>query len=442
MPAERKEISRRVFLIRSTRCAAGIFTAAVFTSCNTKRTTSKPGLPPVRAITRGPKFHWFGYYDKLQFDPAQRYVLGMEVDFEHRSPEPDDVIRIGMVDLQDNDRWIELGDSRAWGWQQGCMLQWRPGSRSEILWNDREGDSFVCRILDIDTGNKRTLPLPIYALSPDGRTAVCADFARINNMRPGYGYAGGADPYAEVKAPENAGIHRMDLDSGEHELIVSLSDVAKIPHLGDSVDDKWHYFNHLLISPDSTRFIFLNRYREYPITAEMRKEENFYSKYVSGQYVTRMFTAGLDGSDRYVLDPGHTSHFIWRDAQHVCAWTSGVDREKGFYLFEDRTRNVKPVGEGVMTRNGHLTYLPLPGNEWVLNDTYPDQQRNQNPYLYHIKTGRKVPLGHFYQPPEYKGEWRCDTHPRYSPDGTMVVIDSTHGGNGRQMYLIDIGELI
>src|SRR6185503_5515020 len=24
-------------------------------------------LPPIRQITRGPKFHWFGYYDKFQF---------------------------------------------------------------------------------------------------------------------------------------------------------------------------------------------------------------------------------------------------------------------------------------------------------------------------------------------------------------------------------------
>ena len=31
---------------------------------------------PVRTVTRGPKFHWFAYYDKLQFDPSGRYVLG------------------------------------------------------------------------------------------------------------------------------------------------------------------------------------------------------------------------------------------------------------------------------------------------------------------------------------------------------------------------------
>ena len=54
---------------------------------------------PIRAITQGPKSHWFSYYDKLQFDPTNRYVLGMEVDFHDRTPTPDDVIRLGMVDL-------------------------------------------------------------------------------------------------------------------------------------------------------------------------------------------------------------------------------------------------------------------------------------------------------------------------------------------------------
>ena len=155
----------------------------------------------VRPITSGPRYHWFGYYDKLQFDPANRHVLGMEVDFEDRSPQPDDVIEIGMVDLADGDRWIELGETRAWCWQQGCMLQWRPGSDNEVIWNDREGDRFVCHILDVETGEKRTLPMPVYTLSPDGRRAVTPDFRRINDMRPGYGYAGLPDPHADELAP-------------------------------------------------------------------------------------------------------------------------------------------------------------------------------------------------------------------------------------------------
>jgi len=69
-------------------------------------------LQPVRAITRGPKFHWFAYYDKLQFDPTSRYVLSNEVDFEHRSPAPGDEIRMGLIDLKDKDRWTELGRTK------------------------------------------------------------------------------------------------------------------------------------------------------------------------------------------------------------------------------------------------------------------------------------------------------------------------------------------
>ena len=92
-----------------------------------------------------------------------------------------------------------------------------------------------------------------------------------------------------------------------------------------------------------------------------------------------------------------------------------------------------------MTRNGHNTYLP--GNEWILNDTYPDEERMQHVYLFHVPTGKRIPIGDFNLPPDYKGEWRCDTHPRYSPDGTKVVIDCPVGDQGRQLVLLDIREI-
>jgi hypothetical protein len=389
-----------------------------------RTTAADEKLPPVRTLTRGPKFHWFGYYDKLEFDPTSRYVLGMEVGFEHRSPEPDDVIQIGMVDLHDKDRWIELGQSSAWCWQQGCMLQWLPGSKTEILWNDREDGRFVCRLLDVQTKKRRTIPHAIYAVSPDAKTAVAADFRRLNDVRPGYGYAGIPDPSLEL-APKESGIWKVDLASGKSELILSVAEVAKFGKPTEDMKGAKHWFNHLLYSPDGSRFVFLHRWRPTGDKAGFR---------------TRMLTARLDGTDLFVLDPsGQTSHFIWRDPQHLLAWTRPEGKQAGFYLFKDRTEEVEQVGKGVMTPNGHCSYLP--GNEWILNDTYPDKERLQHPYLYHVKTGRKVALGHFLSPKEYTGEWRCDTHPRFSPDGKMVVIDSPHTG-GRQLHLIDIRRII
>ena len=445
------------------------------------RTAAAKHLPPVRAITHGPKFHWFGYYDKLQFDPTGRYVLAMEVDFEHRSPRRDDVIKIGMVDLAAGDMWIELGRTRAWCWQQGCMLQWVPGTKSEILWNDRRGSRFICRIMDVATRKDRTIPYPIYTVTPDGRFGAAVDFRRIQDMRPGYGYPGLPDPYKDQLAPKDSGIHMVDLATGKGKRIVSLADVAAMPFPGRDTTDAKHYFNHLLFNTDGTRLEFLHRYR--PNRGR-------------GEFITRMLTCAPDGSDIRVVDPsGSTSHFIWRDAGHLLAWSryKGVS---GFFLYEDKPGGgrVLQVGGGVMTGNGHCSYLPVPpvrrslgeggseaersgadgpGNRWILNDTYPTgPRREQQVYLYHVATGNRVLLRHIALPAKYTGEWRVDTHPRFSRDGKKVCIDSPHGlpadlsgdlsgealrslgeggveteasaeagGNGRQLYLIDISKI-
>nr|MBA3439481.1 hypothetical protein [Pyrinomonadaceae bacterium] len=298
MNSNRDSLNRRQFLWLTTLAASTPAFAGAGISVN--------DLPPVRAITRGPKFHWFGYYDKLQFDASSRYVLGMQVDFEHRSPRADDVIKVGMIDLQDGDRWIELGETRAWNWQQGCMLQWLPGSRNEIIWNDRAGDQFVSHILNVKTRKRRTLPAPIYSVSPDGQWAVYPDFRRLNDTRPGYGYVGLPDPNKKILAPKDAGIWRMDMMTGQRDLIFSFADAAAVPNPHDDFKDAKHWFNHLLFSPDGTRFIFLHRWRG--------------AKEKLG-FATRMFTTNRDGTDMYVLDPyGKTSHFIWRDPQHIAAW--------------------------------------------------------------------------------------------------------------------------
>lgn len=368
----------------------------------------------VRQITRGPKFHFFGYYDKLQFDPTGRYVLGMQVDFDCRPLRGDEVMRIGMVDLQDGDRWIELGETRAWCWQQGCHLQWRPGSDREILFNDREGGRFVCRVLDVKTRKMRTLPHAADNISPDGRWALGVDFARINWGRPGYGYAGVEDRNRNVRAPEDSGVYRLDLDSGEYRMLVSCARVAAIPHEGIAPTDS-HYINHVQWSPDGRRFLFLNR-----------TDSPQWGRY------TRMFTAAADGSDLRLVDVG-SSHYVWRDPRHILIWNNG------YRLYRD---DGSLKGELVWDApNGHHTYLP--GNEWLITDTYPiGPQRRQHLYLYHIPTGRIVPAGSFNSPEQYNGEWRCDLHPRLSPDAKRVCIDSVHGTDGRQMWVVEISGLL
>ena len=206
----------------------------------------------------------------------------------------------------------------------------------------------------------------------------------------------------------------------------SWREIARIPFPKGDLSEKKHYFNHLLVNPDGSRFEFLHRW----------------SPRGKHDCRTRMLTAAMDGSDRRVVDhSGCTSHFIWRDPRHILAWSWYASRRGGFCLFEDKAAGkVEVIGGEVMYRDGHVTYLP--GNEWIVNDSYPDKNRLQTVFLYHVATSKIVLLGRFRSPPEYTGEWRVDTHPRHSPDGRSIVIDSPHTGEGRQMHLIDVSRIV
>ena len=143
-----------------------------------------------------------------------------------------------------------------------------------------------------------------------------------------------------------------------------------------------------------------------------------------------MFTANADGGDiRLVTDKPYISHFTWRDNDHISMW-----RENGYKLYKDnQSGNEEKILDAT---NGHISYLP--GNNWIISDTYVDKNGDQNLFLFHIPTGKIVPLGRFKTLGYTSGEFRCDLHPRQTRDGKKLIIDSTHGGNGRQQYIISI----
>lgn len=376
------------------------------------------GTPPVpvRRLTNGPKYHWFGYYDKYETDPSDRYVLAMEVDFDARSVRPGDQVGVGMVDRERDDAWVPLGTTTAWGWQQGCMLQWLPRSEFEVIYNICLRGKAASRIVDVRTRDERILAHPIYHIHPSGRSALCLDFARTQRLRPGYGYwIEGADDTLAA-APEESGVSYLDLESGETKLLVSIATVAGISYPDSDREDDVHYFNHAQWSPEGRRFLFLHRWRSS-----------------SGRFTgfrTRILTASADGSDLRVVCPeGHISHFVWQDDRHINAWIDGA-----FYLVSD---DANPRRELLwQATNGHQSYLKSP--RVLIADTYADKERFQNLYIFDRGAGRPVRIGRFYLPAHFRGEWRCDLHPRISRDGRRLFIDSAHEGLGRQVYEVTL----
>ncbi len=378
-----------------------------------------------QAVTAGPACHHFGYYDKFPWNRSGRYLLGLETRFMERPPTASDVAAVGLIDTRAGHSWEPVSQTRAWNWQQGCMLQWL-GSDPErtIVHNVCAGDHFEAAVIDVETGARRQLPLPVYALSSDGRQAASVNFARIAQTRPGYGYAGPPDPWADELAPAADGVFWMDMATGEHRLIVSLAEVVGVRHT-DSMDGAKHWFNHLQFNPSGSRFLFLHRW------VDAR----------SGRRQTRLFTADPDGSRlACVADHELVSHFDWRDDAHILAWARQHGIGDRYFVFTDPTGEAEVLADGVLTEDGHCSYSP--DRRWLLTDTYPGKDGKRALILYDLAAERRIDVGRFYAMPDVvAGEIRCDLHPRWSRDGRQLCFDSVHEGT-RQIYVLDVSCIV
>ena len=336
------------------------------------------GHPTARAVTSGPGHHFFGYYDKCPWDASGRYMLGLETTFLDRPPTPDDTAVIGLIDTASDNRWEPMAETRAWNWQQGSMLRWLPSAPDRlIIYNDREEDRFISVIRDVRTGDTQKLPRPVYAVSHDGRSAVTLNFARLHRTRPGYGYVGLPDHWAEENCPDKDGIYWMDLTTGEERLIISLAQIVRI-RPNPTMEGAEHWFNHLLFNSDDSRFLFLHRWRR-----------------PDGGWFTRMFTADPDGSNIHrVSDHEMVPHCDWRDERRILAWARRHGIGDRYFLFTDRAEEREIIGEGVLTTDGHCSYSP--DRHWILTDTYPDQEDMRSLLLYRPADGRRVDIGRFF----------------------------------------------
>jgi hypothetical protein len=411
-------LSRREFA----RAAAGGLLLAGRAAGQPK--AENPFKVPARAVTRGPLHHWFGYYDKSPWSADGRFLLANEVDFVDRQPKPGEAITVGRVDLNGGNTFVPLGRTAAWSWQQGTMLQWLGSNPNrEVVYNSAVDGKPGAVVQDIDSNRTRELPLPVYALSPDGTQAVTLDFARLHRLRPGYGYPSYEERFADDPAPDKLGIWWMDMRTGKNDLVVTLRQLA-----GFKPDARFagahHWVNHLVFNPGGTRFVFLHRWK----TPDAKT------------WQTRMLTAKPDGTDlRIVFDDGMVSHFDWKDDTTLLAWARTKADGNHFYTADVATGEVKLVGADVLTQDGHCSYSP--DRKWILNDTYPDKGRLQWLMLYMVSTGRRYDLNQFRSPPQYAGPVRCDLHPRWNRDGTQVCIDGCHEPT-RQVYVLDVSEVM
>ena len=261
------------------------------------------------AVTKGPHEHLFASYFAIDsWSPNHRYVSVLETDLNGRLPEPNERCTLGLVDLQDGNKFIPVTTTACWNFQEAAMAHWIDDDT--LLFNDVRNGKFVTVIMNWKTKAERILPLPVSAVSEDRTWAVSINYARLSLTRPDYGYAGpGQDAREDVEWPEDDGLWVMDLKTGEHKLILSVAQGRSLmPATQADPKKPGHplaYYCHTVIQKDKagSHIFFLAR------------SVDWFDKKVhkASRWHTTSFTVRKDGTElrRCFKDGWAGSHFNW-----------------------------------------------------------------------------------------------------------------------------------
>ena len=296
-----------------------------------------PEFAAPRAVTQGPHDHFLANYFAINsWSPDNRYLLTLETDIKDKLPDGAPCT-LGLVDLADSNRFISVMETRAWNFQEAAMAHWLPCESDTFVVNDLRDGKFMAVVRNWRTGAERAYPFPVSAVSEDGTWALSINYARLYLARPDYGYAGeGQNPRRGVVFPEDDGLWRIDLKTGDAKLLVScaaLKDmVPQVPDTGLS------YICHTVISKDMKRVYFLSR--------SVSQSMEGVKKFQGVNWHTTVFTCNADGTNirRCFPDGWGSSHFNWkpalsdRDARTMivtCNWQNKVYTHVEFTVGEE-----------------------------------------------------------------------------------------------------------
>lgn len=391
--------------------------------------------------------HFFGYYTKSPLSSDNSKLLVHKVNFNSREVGIGDIAEVGYFDL-DCGKWLKLGNTLAFNWQQGSMLQWiGPDYKNRVIYNDIVGGKLIARAIDISKQATLNIPFPIYSVDNIGKYALGFNFERYNFCRA-YSYASIRDETYNVPIHPEDGIWKINLHTGLRRILIKTKDIAEYGGINNFDKSSYHWLEQADWNNDGSRFKFNHRYG------------------IGDDYKTRVFTSDSNGDDLFCLegsDEMSYTHSGWvnRDTfvvygvksnkigvfyNQIASGSSLVSSlpirlyrriktyipdvitkrrlvTSGYYIVKDKGSIVKLISKGRLYEDGHPSWSN--DGRFLLTDTYANQTGFRSLLLYDIKSNRVHELGTFYSPVN-NSNFRCDLHPRFSIDNNYIVVDTAH----------------
>jgi hypothetical protein len=400
--------------------------------------------------------YFFGYFNTPQVSRDGTKALALRTAFIDRVPEGTDEAEVGYFDLSTG-RFHDLGRTNTFNWQQGCMLQFLgPDYDSRVIFNRFNGKRFVAEIVDLVTGERRTVDSAVYAVFPDADRALTLDFARHYWCRRGYSYGNLVDEAKNRAVVPGDAISLVSLATGASRPVVTIEQMLALKPLSN-MEGAVHYLEHMSINPNGSKFVFLHRWKP-----------------AAGGIHARLCVANADGTGIKILnDSGRMSHFCWADNRTLLGY-GGIanpfnalrknrtitkslfrvllpiykalvkDSSKvakaltgdSYISIDTETGAIQPIALPLRAEDGHPAMLRA--GQIFITDTYARAKQDQRPSLfaYDLSNDHLTRVDQLDSIPEFdETPLRCDLHPRVSPCGAFVSVDTMDRGvRGTYVY--------
>jgi hypothetical protein len=385
----------------------------------------------VQQITSGPKHHFFGYIGHVQNIPWSadgRYLVVLRTEFQDHLPKADEAAEIVLLDARNNFAPAVVDRTRAWNPQQGTMLYWNPSAAAtQFFFNDRDPATGKVFAVLYDIESRRRLreykfddtPIGNSGVSQAGGYFLGLNYGRLARLRPVTGYPEAFDWTVGRAATKDDGIFRVDVATGEKNLLVSFARLADtLAARNVDVEGKHLFINHTLTSRDGRRVYFFVR-------------ADFGSR---TSRVNVPFTVNADGGELVAHDIFMGGHPEWDGGSRIIGRQG---KNQAIYDVVEK-RIVGTIGTPEMFPDPEGDIALSPDGKWFVNGY---RVKNRNYYaILNRETGDFVRTEGFDCEGWTRGDLRLDAAPCWNRTSTQLLVPgiASDKSRSRQLFVISI----
>jgi len=363
----------------------------------------------VRQITFGPENHFFGYIGHVQNIPwngSGRYILALQTTF-----------------------------TNAWNPQQGTMFYWNPESlETQFFFNDRDPKTgkVFCVLFDISKGPHgqrvreyrfEDTPIGNSGVAQNGGYFLGINYGRLDRLRRVTGYRDAFDWTAGVKHPDDDGVFKVNIATGEKNLLVSFRELAgALRPTHPTVDQTALFINHTLWNREDDRIFFFAR----GAWGSGSKRENR----INQSFIIKPDGSGLTRQKQHI--GGHPE---WDYGRRIIG---RVDDRQVIYDV-DRQLVVGALGNPDIFPNPEGDIALSPDGKWFVNG-YKNSAIGKNFYVLYRRSDGAYIRSSGFDIGTLSGDLRQDPSPCWNREGTQVLVPGLADDSTRQLFIIELAK--